>query len=64
MFGLPQLLRFTLPIATSPDVPSGYVSGLGDLTLMDIFILPTQGDIPIRRDRASGLPRDDCVMSV
>ncbi|WP_315857475.1 hypothetical protein [Rhizobium leguminosarum] len=49
MFGLPQLLRFTLPIATSPDVPSGYVSGPGDLTLMDIFILPTQGDIPIRR---------------
>jgi hypothetical protein len=45
MFDLPQLLRFTLPIATSPDVPTGYVTGLGDLTLMDIFILPKQGEL-------------------
>lgn len=45
MWGLPQLLRFTLPIATAPDVPSGYVTGLGDLTLMDIFILPKLGDV-------------------
>lgn len=44
MWGMPQLLRFTLPIATSPDEPSGYVTGLGDLTLMDIFILPKKGD--------------------
>ncbi|MBD9624900.1 hypothetical protein IB279_18375 [Ensifer sp. ENS06] len=43
--GLPQLFRFTLPIATSPDVPSGYVTGLGDLTLMDLFILPKQDDV-------------------
>ncbi|KEA09361.1 hypothetical protein [Rhizobium rhizogenes] len=43
--GVPQLFRFTLPIATSPDVPSGYVTGLGDLTLMDIFILPKHGDV-------------------
>ncbi|WP_246648045.1 hypothetical protein [Rhizobium laguerreae] len=26
MFGLPQLLRFTLPIATSPDVPRASTS--------------------------------------
>jgi hypothetical protein len=45
MGGMPQLLRFTLPIATSPDVPTGYITGLGDLTLMDIFILPKQGDV-------------------
>lgn len=45
MWGLPQLLRFTLPIATSLDVPSGYVTGLGDLTLMDIFILPKKGEV-------------------
>lgn len=45
MFGVPQLFRFTLPVATSPDVPKGYVTGLGDLTLMDIFILPKQGDV-------------------
>ncbi|OOO19711.1 hypothetical protein [Agrobacterium pusense] len=45
MFGLPQLFRFTLPIATSPDVPDGYVTGLGDLTLIDLFVLPKQGEI-------------------
>ncbi|MBO9100957.1 MULTISPECIES: hypothetical protein [unclassified Rhizobium] len=45
MFGVPQLLRFTLPIATSPEVQHGYVTGLGDLTLMDIFILPKMGDV-------------------
>lgn len=43
--GLPQLLRFTLPVATAPEFPSGYVTGLGDLTLMDIFILPKVGDL-------------------
>ncbi|NKL45592.1 hypothetical protein GFL57_32335 [Rhizobium leguminosarum bv. viciae] len=47
LFGLPQLLRFTLPVATSPDVPSGYVPGLGDLTLMDLFILPKHGDVTL-----------------
>jgi hypothetical protein len=45
MFGLPQLFRFTLPVATSPELPGGYVTGLGDLTLMDIFILPKQGEV-------------------
>jgi hypothetical protein len=25
--GLPQLFRFTLPMTTSPDVPTGYVTG-------------------------------------
>ena len=45
MFGLPQLLRFTLPIATAPEFPDGSVTGLGDLTLMDLFILPKQGDV-------------------
>ncbi|WP_348630298.1 hypothetical protein [Rhizobium leguminosarum] len=47
MFGLLQLLRFTLPIATSPDVPSGYFTGLGDLTLMELFILPKHGDVTL-----------------
>lgn len=36
----PQLIRFTLPIATAPEFPEGYVTGLGDLTLMDIFVFP------------------------
>jgi hypothetical protein len=43
--GVPQLIRFTLPVATSPDEDGGYVTGLGDLTLMDIFILPKKGEI-------------------
>lgn len=43
--GVPQLFRFTLPIATSPQAPDGYVTGLGDLTLMDLFILPKRGDV-------------------
>jgi len=40
MFGAPQLIRFTLPVATAPEFPDGYVTGLGDLTLMDIFLVP------------------------
>ncbi|WP_426238350.1 hypothetical protein [Pararhizobium sp. DWP1-1-3] len=44
-FGLPQLIRFTLPVATSPEVPDGYVTGIGDLTLIDLFVLPKAGDI-------------------
>ena len=38
--GAPQLFRFTLPVATAPEFPEGYVTGLGDLTLMDIFVFP------------------------
>ncbi len=56
MFGAPQLLRFTLPIGTSPDVPSGYVTGLGDLTLMDIFILPKKGDVTFGAGPLAVLP--------
>jgi hypothetical protein len=40
LFGMPQLVRFTLPVATAPEFPDGYVTGLGDLTLMDIFVFP------------------------
>lgn len=40
LFGKPQLFRFTLPVATAPEFPNGYVTGLGDLTLMDIFVFP------------------------
>lgn len=38
--GVPQLIRFTLPIATAPEFPDSYVTGLGDLTLMNIFVFP------------------------
>jgi len=40
LFGAPQLIRFTLPVATAPEFPTGYTTGLGDLTLMDIFLVP------------------------
>ena len=44
-FGLPQLMRFTLPVATSPEAGGGYVGGIGDLTLIDLFVLPKVGDM-------------------
>ncbi|MBK3802961.1 hypothetical protein GAY33_27805 [Azospirillum brasilense] len=40
LFGAPQLFRFTLPIATAPTLPDGSETGLGDLTLMDLFMFP------------------------
>jgi hypothetical protein len=45
LFGAPQLFRFTLPIATAPEFPHGSVTGLGDLTLMDLFVFPKVGDV-------------------
>lgn len=39
-YGVPQMFRFTMPIATVPEFPSGYETGLGDLTLMKIFLFP------------------------
>lgn len=39
--GLPQLFRFTLPIAEAPTFPDGTDTGLGDLTLIDWFVIPT-----------------------
>jgi hypothetical protein len=39
MFGAPQLLRYTLPIEKVPTI-EGSDFGLGDLTLMDLFMSP------------------------
>jgi hypothetical protein len=39
-FGVPQLIRFTLPVATTPTFPSGSDTGLGDLTLFDLVVIP------------------------
>jgi hypothetical protein len=39
--GLPQLLRFTLPYSVNPS-PQGYADGLGDLTVFDLFVLPSK----------------------
>ncbi|EIM25360.1 hypothetical protein [Microvirga lotononidis] len=43
LFGAPQLFRFTLPIANAPTFPTGSDTGLGDLTLMDLFVIPGKG---------------------
>ncbi|MHC8354009.1 hypothetical protein ACYZTL_01860 [Pseudomonas sp. LB3P81] len=41
--GVPQLLRATAPISTRPDPHGGYSTGEGDLNLIDIFLLKTDG---------------------
>ncbi len=41
-FGLPQLIRCTLPIETNPAFPSGNQTGLGDFTLFDLIVMPTK----------------------
>ncbi|RDI57179.1 hypothetical protein [Microvirga subterranea] len=40
LFDTPQLLRFTLPIANSPTLPTGSDPGFGDLTLIDLVLIP------------------------
>ena len=41
-FGVPQLIRFTLPLVTTPTFPSGSDTGLGDLTVFDLVVIPTK----------------------
>ncbi len=41
-FGVPQLVRFTLPLVTTPAFPNGSNTGLGDLTLFDLVVIPTK----------------------
>jgi hypothetical protein len=38
LFGLPRILRATLPLVTSPDEPFGSTTGLGDLNLFDLAL--------------------------
>ncbi|QAY96405.1 hypothetical protein CWB41_12240 [Methylovirgula ligni] len=38
--GVPQLLRFTVPVATAPPLPTGSETAVGDVTLTDFFVLP------------------------
>jgi hypothetical protein len=45
LFGMPQLIRFTLPLVTNPTFPSGSDTGLGDLTLFDLLVFPAKGAI-------------------
>lgn len=38
--GIPQILRYTLPIVTTPNGTGGSTTGLGDLNLFDLAIIP------------------------
>ncbi len=42
-FGVPQLTRFTLPVATAPLLPSGSETGVGDLTLYQLAVFEVPG---------------------
>lgn len=40
LFATPQILRFTMPVVTTPDLPpSGRHTGAGDLNLFNLFLL-------------------------
>jgi hypothetical protein len=38
--GLPQIIRFTLPVVTTPNQQGGEATGLGDLNFFDLAIVP------------------------
>ena len=40
LFGMPQILRATMPVVTTPDIPgaAGRYTGAGDLNLFDVFL--------------------------
>jgi hypothetical protein len=40
--GLPQIIRFTLPVVTTPNGYGGETTGLGDLNLFDLAIFPVK----------------------
>lgn len=47
LFGLPQILRATLPIVTTLDLPpAGRKTGAGDLNLFDLFLMKA-GDVEV-----------------
>jgi hypothetical protein len=37
-FGAPQILRATVPIVTAPTLPNGDETGIGDISLFDLFL--------------------------
>lgn len=37
-FGLPQLARITLPVMATAWAPNGSVTGIGDITIFDLFV--------------------------
>lgn len=44
--GVPQILRPTVPLSTRPQADGSYRTGLGDISVFDIFLLK-QGDIDL-----------------
>ncbi|EBS7636434.1 hypothetical protein CDR68_22270 [Salmonella enterica] len=40
---VPQIVRMTVPMATRPQQHGGYDTGLGDISLFDVFLLKQQG---------------------
>ena len=38
LFDWPQIIRATVPIVASPDLPAGSATGLGDINLFDLFL--------------------------
>jgi hypothetical protein len=44
LFGAPQILRATLPVATVPEGPGmGNTTGVGDLNLFNVFLFKAEG---------------------
>ena len=41
LFGLPQILRATIPVVTSPD--PGSTTGLGDINMFNLFLFKAGG---------------------
>jgi hypothetical protein len=61
--GVPQIVRGTLPISIRPTLDGSYQSGIGDISLFDIFLLRSRGvqigagpllTIPTATDRSLG----------
>jgi len=43
LFGMPQIMRATVPFVTSPAADGNNITGLGDLNVFDIFLCKTGG---------------------
>src|ERR1044071_8428044 len=53
---VPQIFRVTAPISTRADPNGGYTTGLGDLNVIDIFLLSKKGGIELGAGPLLGLP--------
>jgi hypothetical protein len=53
---VPQIFRVTAPISTRADPNGGYTTGLGDLNVIDIFLLSKKGGIELGAGPLLSLP--------